>query len=280
MAGRLHSPDELEAAIAAYEAGERVRGEPRWEEHAHARRLGGAGIRRGIRGGGGMPWTPLRLSTLAHWYRGEPSEIVEVSNAISTHWDLEAAADLTQAVVGNRPAQSDAIAVLKNRPGGVYTAASSHYINSALFAPTLAQPFTVVLAWTHTTLAAAQYAMAGGGLAGGSSRWFVRANSTALEVHAGVGTAIASITLATATAYTGIFVVNGTSTKMRVNGASVYAGATNVGANACGDLILGRETVASYHDGAIAEGMLCTGDLTTNAGALAQAEAYLAARYL
>jgi hypothetical protein len=53
MAARLHHADELEAAVEAYELGERTRGEPRYLEQAHARRLGGAGIRRQLRAANG-----------------------------------------------------------------------------------------------------------------------------------------------------------------------------------------------------------------------------------
>jgi len=58
MSMRLHHPEDLEQAISDYELGERLRSEPRWLGAAHARRMGGAGIRRGIRGpsgGGGGP---------------------------------------------------------------------------------------------------------------------------------------------------------------------------------------------------------------------------------
>lgn len=76
----LHSPGELDAAIAAHEFGERCRLDPlRPEPPASpvvcsvtslARRFGGSGIRRGIRGSGGAPAPFLPLDLTPHaWYR-------------------------------------------------------------------------------------------------------------------------------------------------------------------------------------------------------------------
>jgi hypothetical protein len=242
----------------------------------NARRGGG---RMGRRGGGGRPpsapaWSPLDLTAMQHFYRGD--DVVTASGAIATHVDMEASSDLEQATAGLRPAYSATIASLNNQPGGVYTRASLQWMRVGSTFAAVAQPFTVVLAWSHASIGVVQ-AIAGGSL---GARWFIRASAANnLEFHAGVGTLATSTTVATATSYTGIFVFNGTSSKARVNGASVYAGATNVGAASASDVTVGRELVADHLDGSVAEVALLSGDLIADATNLALYESYLAARY-
>jgi len=221
-------------------------------------------------------WSMLNLSTLRHWYRGDA--VITAGGAITTQIDKKGSANLVQATAEQRPTYSASITSLGGRPGGIYVAGSAQYLRTAaVLAVPIPQPFTVVLAWSHSALTAATYYTICGGSLG--DRWFIRAIGPQLQVYGGTMTAAASLTLATDTAYTGVFVFNGGSSKIRVNGASVYAGQTNIGASDCDDVTLGREQVANYFSGAIGEVAILTGDLTANAGDLAQVEAYLAAVY-
>lgn len=219
-------------------------------------------------------WSMLDLSTLRHWYRGDA--VITAGGAITTQIDKKGSDNLVQATAEQRPAYSASVTSLGGRPGGIYVAESAQYLRTALAVP-IPQPFTVALAWSHSVLAAATYYVICGGSLG--DRWFIRAIGTQLQIYGGTMTATASLTLATNTAYTGIFVFNGASSKIRVNGASVYAGQTNIGASDCDDVTLGRELVENYFSGAIGELAIFAGDLTANAGDLAQVEAYLAAVY-
>ncbi len=133
----LHHPDELAAAIADHEAAERLhRDAPRWLAAARSRRLGGAGMRRGLRGsgggggGGGAPWSPSdRGADLVAWYR-------ETYSAGTWTDDGPNSDDLTQATASARPTATtrDGQPVL-SFDGGDYT--------QGLFTSTLSQPWTV-----------------------------------------------------------------------------------------------------------------------------------------
>jgi hypothetical protein len=223
-------------------------------------------------GGGSAPWTPADLSTLAHWYRG--TDVILASTKITTFTDLEGSDSLVQATDASRPVYSASIATLGGKPGGVFTAASTHFIRDGFTA--IPQPFTIVVAWSQSVIGATKNIL--GGTLG--ARIFIRSTAAnAVEFFAG-GTLATTQTVAADTSYRGVFVFNGTSSKVRVNGVSRYSGAGNVGANSISDLTLGLEASGTdYLDGSIAEAMVLSGDLIADAASLAALETYLTARY-
>jgi hypothetical protein len=241
---------------------------------AHRRPGAGAARRSGFRGaGGGGPapaaWTPASLAATQHWYEGD--DVTLATTKITTFNDKDGADDLTQATDANRPVYSASIATLGNEPGGVFTRASSHWVGGAFAA--VSQPFTIVLAWSYSAVGV-QQAVAGSNV---GAQWYIRSSAAnSLVFYGGTTPASTSLTVAANTLYRGFFVFNGTSSKVRVNGASVYAGATNLGASTCSTLALGRWATIEYLDGSIAHAAVLSGDLIADAASLALYETYLA----
>jgi hypothetical protein len=214
-------------------------------------------------------WTPASLASLAHWYEGD--DVTLATTKITTFGDKEGADDLTQATDANRPAYSASIATLGAEPGGVFTRASSHWVGGTF--TSIPQPFTIVLAWSYSAVGV-QQAVAGSNV---GAQWYIRSSAAnSLVFYGGTTPASTSLTVTTGVAYRGIFVFNGTSSRVRVNGASVYAGATNLGASACSTLALGRWATIEHLDGSIAHAAVLSGDLIASASDLAEYETYLA----
>lgn len=222
-------------------------------------------------------WAPPEDANTAHWWCGD--DVVVVSDEIERFAAKHGPEDLIQAAAVNRPDYSASIAMLGGPPGGEFVASAGHYLSTAVLATPIAQPFSVVVAFGHNSLPANFQAICGAA-PGSSSRWILRSNSgNNLEIFA--GGSVASIqSQAIDTAYTGVFVFNGASSKARVNGVSVYSGSTNIGNNGVVDVAFGRELNATYLDGPGAELAIRTGDLIADAAALSEWESYLAARYL
>lgn len=102
MSSRPHlfGPSELDAALRAHELGESLR-EHRGYNKAFARRMGGSGIRRGLRGprGGGVGWMPTDLASLIAWYRAD-----QYNPTTGTWTDLSGNGNhATQGTAANRP---------------------------------------------------------------------------------------------------------------------------------------------------------------------------------
>jgi hypothetical protein len=145
--GRLRSADELDAAIAAYEAGERMRGDPLWAGHAHARRLGGPGIRRGIRGGGGRPYDPSQELGGALWDIWAERSVTEAGTGVSS-WIAQSKIvgpiDYVQGTDANRPSY---LASWRNGLPAIDANGTTDRLSATIGADALlaaSQPYTVL----------------------------------------------------------------------------------------------------------------------------------------
>lgn len=223
-------------------------------------------------------WSPA-AGTGAHWWRGDDVAWVAGSPDKLTTFNAKLGAiTLTQATAGLKPEYLATLAAL-GQPGGKFVKANSHEM--AATGLSVAAPWTIVLGFAHTSLADNEIII--GGTAG--SDWYFRYRTTSGGlwgfVGGGAGEALTSgVTPATATPYYAVIVLNGTSSKIRINGVSRYAGATDLGANALTAVRMSRSTSFDLpFDGEAGEVVVIPGDLTADAAELARYEGYLSARY-
>ena len=240
--------------------------------------VAGAAAQQGRRRASAASFTPADITGIAHWWRGtdvvdDGTDIVSWTNLISGR------PAQTQSTPSKRTAYSVSTPTL-GQPGGIALAADKAEYR-ATYATSISQPFSVVVAFSFDSLPGTYSSLIGGagGAAGGGS-WFFRREGAALQLFAG-GAPVNTTghTNAIDTAYTAIAVLNGASSKIRINGVSRYAGATNIGAAATGDAYLMSEAFINGFDGEFCEAMIISGDVTTG-GQLADLESYLSARYL
>lgn len=232
-------------------------------------------MRRSGRGGASSVWTPASLPGIRHWYNTDSGNYLLNGSDIETYYDLIGTADLT-AGAGDRPAYS-ATAMGVGKPGASFDYANTEAMSVVL--PTaIPQPFSIACAvrWTG--------AGAGGtpcAIGGSLTRYFLRRNNAtqAIEFHAGVGTVSTPAMIALNTTYVVVIVANGTSSRIRVDGVTRFAASTNIGSNACSNIILGNEALASYHDGAFGEAIFLAGDVSANQTDLVAIEQYLMSKF-
>lgn len=267
----LFSAEDYDGATRAHELGERLRDERHWRAH-NRRAVGG----RGHRGGGGDSWTPLSLPGLLHYWRVESPTYttIEGDNDIISIVDRKGTDNLVQATEANKPDYVTS-ATLKSRPASRHPGGSTTFLTATLGA-SIAQPFS---AWVVCSRSVADAFNAPIGST--ANRFFLRFESTtSVGIYAGGAAATQAFASAINTRYAMLGVFAGVASKIRINGASVYAGATNIGAFAMTELNLGVETpgLGDFH-GDITEVIVCSGDLTANAYHLAKLEAWGTSRY-
>ncbi|MEQ9074091.1 MAG: hypothetical protein RLP09_09560 [Sandaracinaceae bacterium] len=224
----LHGPDELAAAIADYESAERLhRDAPRWLASARERRLGGAGIRRGIRGpgggGGGAAWDPTQLTDGVHYW--DPAEDVTTSSGDATAvGDLVGSVDF--ASTGNPPAYEASQAIFGGAPALEFNGSNESLRASR--GATLSQTYTkwVVGSWTSTGLRIMWGAST-------PSRSIFRLNSSAggLEMFAGGSVARATTTPTLDTAYLYVCVMVNGSAQLYINNSLQSLNTQAIGTN-------------------------------------------------
>lgn len=226
----LHHPDELAAAIADHEAAERLhRDAPRWLAAARSRRLGGAGMRRGLRGsgggggGGGAPWEPSQLSNGLHYW-DLSTDVTTSGGDVTNVGDQVGSADM--ASTGAPPEYVASSAIFGGAPAANFLNTFSETLR-ATRGSTLAQTYTkwVVGSWDNTGLRV----MWG---ASSPSRSILRLNSSssALELYAGPGNvAQATNTPALNTAYLYVCVMSSGSPALYVNNTSLTLSPSTIG---------------------------------------------------
>jgi hypothetical protein len=220
------------------------------------------------------------LEGVRHWWViGEDDTVTEGDNDIIEVVDRISGDDLIQTTELNKPDYVSALATLGNKPAGLFGSGGRTFLRNAALSVPIPQPFTV---WVVVSVPLLSDWSGIKSICGSvSNRWFIRSNGGAqLEVHAGSGLAVAGISLAGATRYGIVVTFNGAQSKIRVNGVTVYSGATNVGSNPLTDFILGDETPAGLHfTGHAVEAGACSGDLISDIDQLGVLEEWIADNY-
>lgn len=237
------------------------------------RRLGGAGIRRGIRGPGAVSeaaWTPAQLSSLEAWYRAD--DVVLSGSSITTHTDKSGnARHLTQGTSTAQPTQ----VTRYGQSVGSYDGGDSM---QGAFSATLAQPYEVALVFEETNLSAARLLFDGDDI---SNRAFCQIDATtgAITIRSGA-TFTSAKTITAATAHAAHLRFDGASSKVWLDDFRAAQESTgNAGTASLDGFTLGSSYTggSAFWLGYIAEAVVVSANLSTADRALLGD--YFTARY-
>ncbi len=240
-----------------------------------ARRFGGVGLRRGIRGVDDGAWTPGASAALNVWYRlGDPGALTLVGSDIDRAFDMGGSSDALAGSAPARPVLTSPLPILE-QPGASFVRANSDFLDtSGVGAISIPQPFTVVMSVAFTTAPATLQEPCGD-----VATWWMDTFGGNLRIFGGAA-AVDAGALAINTAYVIVAAFNGTTSRVRINGVSTYSAATNIGTSTATRILLGRGSSGAHLGGEMGEFQIYNGNLVTNGtGDLAKAEAYMA-KYL
>jgi hypothetical protein len=223
---------------------------------------------------------PTSLESIVHYWSLSRDVTSELDDDVAQVDDQVGADHLAQTDEASKPDLVAAVASLGGKPASLHGVGGRTYLRKAVLAAPLAQPFTV---WAVVSVPTAPDWNGYKSILGSvSNRWFVRANGgSQIEINAGGGAlGIGPISMTNATRYGIIAVFNGSQSKIRVNGVTIYAGAGAVGSNPLTDFILGDEMPGGLHfTGHIAEAGACSGDLIADISELGILEEWIAQEY-
>lgn len=231
-----------------------------------------------------VPFTPTKIAGLAAWY--DASQITGLADgaAVASWSDLSGGGfTLTQGTAGLQPTyyKTTSANLINGLPAVLFTSASLQYVAVTSGATVVvAQPNTVFAIATLTSLSGG--ASAGNGRlydSGGATRQLLDLNASShYEIYAG------SSVLAAGTPATGLHqlsaVFSGTSSTLRVDGATVISTGSSPGANGITGLQLGGTSIGgpqAYLGGSVGEFIVYSGALT--GPQIAQVESYLTTKW-